>query len=109
MRQETDRELSKNCSMQDFTYVEDYVHEFARLYNKLDKYDGLQMTKGARALQLLENANLSDKDTQLVLTGVNLDEPDTLYERMEKSILKFFGKQTVSSTIESSMRSIKLK
>ena len=40
---------------------------------------------------LTENANISEHDKKLVLSGVDLDKPEEIYESTKKALLKYCG------------------
>ena len=75
--------------------MEDFIMEFQRLCKRAEKYDILTIADGAKAFMLLEAAQLENRDELLVLTSVNFNEKDTIYEQMSASLIKFFGKQAV--------------
>ena len=43
------------------------------------------------ALKLLRNANLSNQERMLVLTGVNFSEKENMYQQTKHSLIKFMG------------------
>ena len=48
------------------------------------------------AFKLLDASKIPNRDRQLVLTGVNYTERDTLFEQMKTSLKKFHGEQSTS-------------
>ena len=90
-----------NCRAENFECMDDFILEHNRLYNQLQKIKSMSMGEGVRGLLLLDKANLSETQRQLVLTGVNLDDDDNINAMVESSLLKFFGKQAISSTRKS--------
>ncbi len=74
--------------------MEHYVAEFEKLYNKIKKF-AMVLPESVLAFKLLENAGLEHKDRQLILTGVNYSENNTLFKQMALSLRKFFGRQSM--------------
>ena len=56
-----------------------YTMEFDKLYNETKKF-AMVLPESVKAFRLLEGAGLKQKDRQLVLTGVNYENSDTLYK-----------------------------
>ena len=77
--------------------MEDYVIEFEKLYNKSKKFK-MELPQPVLAFKLLECAELDMKDRQLVLTGVDYGQVDTLFKQMASSLKKFFGQQASESS-----------
>ena len=46
---------------------------------------------------LTENANISEHDKKLVLSGVDLDKPADIYESTKKALLKYCGNDSSPS------------
>ena len=85
--------------------MENYLIDFDKLYNRTRKYT-MTLPEAVLAFKLLEGANLSHKDRQLVLTGVNYSDVNHLYKQMCQSLKKFFGKQSLP---ESDISSVDIK
>ncbi|CAL4069464.1 unnamed protein product [Meganyctiphanes norvegica] len=74
--------------------MKEYVMEFDRLYRRCEKYTVLKIGDGALGFYLLKKAKLDDRETQLVLTGVDYKNKDvTIYEQMSSALVKFLGGQ----------------
>ncbi|CAG2223740.1 unnamed protein product [Mytilus edulis] len=72
--------------------MEEYVTEFEKLYNKTKKFK-MELPQPVLAFKLLEYSELEMKDRQLVLTGVNYEQVESLFKQMATSLKKFFGQQ----------------
>ena len=48
--------------------------------------------------KLLDGAKLNHRDRQLVLTGVDYTNRETLFEQMKKALRKFHGEQAIPSS-----------
>lgn len=77
--------------------MEEYVTEFEKLYNRSKKFK-MELPEPVLAFKLLECADLEMKDRQLVLTGVDYDQKDTLFKQMRNSLKKFFGQQAAQAS-----------
>ena len=50
------------------------------------------------SFKLLDGAKLNHCDCQLVLTGVDYTNRETLFQQMKKALCKFHGEQTIPSS-----------
>ena len=73
----------------DMTIVQ-YISEFHQRYNRLLKLN-MTLPMPILAFKLLKCAKLTKEEHMLVLTGVNFDEKDNLYEQAKTSLKKFLG------------------
>lgn len=80
--------------------MEDFIMEYEKLYNRMVQKK-LKLPESILAFKLLESSNLEFKDRQLVLTGVNYENKDTLFEQMKSAMKKFFGQQATSPSTSS--------
>ena len=55
------------------------------------KRDGTALPDSVLGMQLIDAANLSENQVQLVLTAVDYEEADKLYEQAKKSLRKFMS------------------
>lgn len=76
--------------------MEDYIMEYKKLYNKVKKCGGTDISVPILAFKLLDGACLTQKDRQLVVTGVDFTKRPTLLDQVSTSLVKFFGKQTIT-------------
>ena len=57
------------------------------------------------AFKLLKCANLTNDENMVVLTGMNYDEANTLYEQAKKSLKKYKGDQaTTKNSTDTAMK-----
>ena len=70
--------------------INEYVAVFDAKYRKIEKK---KMTLPAEilAFKLLRKANITKEEKLLVLTGMNYDNKETLYEEAKESLKKFKG------------------
>lgn len=87
--------LAKFGEFEDFQRQEgvsitEYIASFDSRYRKIEK---LKMTLPSEilAFKLLRKANISKEETMLILTGMNYENKQTLYEEAKKSLKKFKG------------------
>ena len=67
-----------------------YIDEFHERYNRLIKRN-LKLPMPILAFKLLKGAKLSKEEHMLVLTGMNFEEHDKLYDQAKASLKKFMG------------------
>ena len=72
------------------------ITKFDQLYNRIAKCK-MKLPSSILAFKLLKCANLTI-DEHIVLTGMNYDETNTLYEQTEKSLKKYKGDQAATKT-----------
>lgn len=72
--------------------IADYISKFDHKYKKLLKQK-MKLPSEILAFKLLKNANITTDERLLVLTGMNYDEKETLYEQAQASLKKFQGDQ----------------
>ena len=79
--------------------MSDFLPDWTMCYSKL-KATGCDYSDSILGLKLLEDAQLSDMDTKLVLTGVSFKEAkdkNNLLEQITNSLKKFTGQSLISS------------
>lgn len=79
--------------------INDFLPNWEMAYRKL-KATGCEYPDSVLGLKLLEDAQLSELETKLVLTGVNFAEAKTnkdLQNQITKSLKKFTGRSVISS------------
>lgn len=76
--------------------MEDYIMEYRKLYSKVKKYGSTEISEPILAFKMLDCAGLTKKERQLVVTGVDFSKKDKLLEQVSTSLIKFFGKSTVT-------------
>ena len=67
-----------------------YIATFDSLYRKIENLK-MKLPMEILAFKLLRKANIGIEEKQLVLTGMNYEHKETLYEEAKKSLKKFKG------------------
>ena len=75
--------------------MDDYVDIFERTVAELER-DGIVLPNKVLAMQLIDSAKLTDKESQIILTGVNYEEDIEMYEQSKRTLRKLFREQVVS-------------
>ena len=70
--------------------MQEYITSFIQKHSKVAK-KGLKFPNEILAFELIRNANISKDEEKLVLTGVDFDDKDNLFENAQKSLKKFMG------------------
>ena len=83
-------------SKTDEVKMDDFILAFERLYNRI-KQKEMALPQVVLAFKLLEASKISHRDRQLVLTGVNYEQKETLFDQMKNSLRKFHGEQSLTS------------
>jgi len=94
--------LEKFEDFEDFQRVEgqsvqEYISIFDSKYRKIEKKN-MKLPPEILAFKLLRKANIKKEEKMLVLTGMNYDQKDTLYDEAKKSLKKFKGEGGSSPT-----------
>ena len=85
--------------------IHEYITKFDQLYNCVAKRK-MKHPSSILAFKLLKCANLTTDEYMIVLTGMNYDEANTLYEWAKKYLKKYKGDQ--AATKNSTNTAIKL-
>ena len=91
--------------------ISDFLPNWSMCYQKL-KATGCDYSDAILGLKLLEDAQLSDIDTKLVLTGVDFKkakEENNLLQQITNSLKKFTGQAFVSSKSSNPHRDVTVK
>lgn len=85
--------LEKFEEFADFQHVEgqsvrEYIAQFDSKYRKIE-IKNMKLPTEILAFKLLRKANISKEEKILVLTGMNYDDKDTLYEEAKRSLKNF--------------------
>ena len=106
--------LGKSCKRDDLTIMHQSWSSFIKLRRgieeKMDDFDdrfekmmaelnrgGTVLPNKVLAVQLIDAAKLSEKEIQIVLTGVNYEEEDEMYEQSNRALRKFFWRTRIES------------
>lgn len=65
-----------------------FINDFDIAHNELVKLD-LKIPKSLLAFKLMKNANITDQNRLLVLTGMNFQKKEELYDQAKASLKKF--------------------
>ena len=71
--------------------------KFDQLYNRIVKRK-MNLPSSILAFKLLKCANLTTDEHMIVLTGMNYDEPNTLYKQAKKSLKKYNATKNSTNT-----------
>ena len=74
--------------------IPDYISNFHQRYIRLEKLH-MKLPKAILAFKLLKSANLTTEERMLVLTGMDFDEAEKLYDQVKSSLQKFMGNHEV--------------
>ena len=80
------------------TNIQEFIPEWTSAYKKAVNV-GCSLSDKVLAFMLLDAANLSNIEKNLVLTGVSYEEANLL-EQMEKALRKFVGRSVLSGDVE---------
>ena len=72
--------------------IDEFIMEFDKLYNRAAKRD-IKLPEVVKAFKLLEAAKLSHQDKLFVLTAVDYEHKDKLYDQAKSALRKFKGGQ----------------
>jgi hypothetical protein len=80
----------EQITREDSESMSDFIAKFDAKYNRIAI---LKMTlpSPVLAFMLLKKANISENEKLLVLTGMNYEQKDSLYEQAKTSLMKFKG------------------
>ena len=62
--------------------VSDFINRFNKAANKAKKEFGTDLPSAFKGLKLLDDAQLSDTDAKLVLTGMDFSKPEEVYKKV---------------------------
>ena len=70
--------------------IVDYIGVFDANYRRIEK-KGMNLPPEILAFKLLRRAHITKEETMIVLTGMNYDVKETLYDQAKQSLKKFKG------------------
>ena len=70
--------------------ITDYINQFDSKYTKV-KNKGITLPSSVLAFKLLRNSNISNSERKIVLTGMDYEKKDTLYDQAKASLKKYCG------------------
>lgn len=68
-----------------------YVNNFDHKYKQVENSGALTIPPFLLACKLIHNANLSEDETMIIMTDVDITKKDSMYEDAKKSLLKYKG------------------
>ena len=74
----------------------EYIANFHQRYIRLEKLN-MTLPKPVLAFKLLNSASLTKEERMLVLTGMDFEEKEKLYDQVKSSLKKFMGDSNVKS------------
>ena len=96
----------KNCTRVADQKISDFILDFEQKYNRILK-KGIKLPQEILCFELLSSANISKPEKLLILSGINFDKKDNLFEQAKKSLKKFKG--DLASGDDSGSAAIKLE
>ena len=85
-----------------------YVSHFDHLYKQVETSGDVSIPPFFLACKLIYNANLTEDETMIVMTAIDTNKKDDMYEDAKKSLLKFKGGLMNSSDSEGASGSYSL-
>ena len=76
--------------------ITEYIANFHQRYIRLEKLN-MTLPKPVLAFKLLKSASLTKEERMLVLTGMDFEEKEKLYDQAKSSLKKFMGDSSVKS------------
>ena len=85
----------KNYEKKEEETMETFISNYDKKVKELKK-QSIELPKVVLAMQLLDSANLGQKEKQIVLTGVNYNDKELMYDQTKSALRKYLGQQTLS-------------
>ena len=80
------------CKRKPDQTVKEFVSNFDHLYHVAQVEAKLSPMPGQYLMySLITNSNISEHDRKLVLSGINLADPQTIFEETKKALIKYCG------------------
>ena len=89
-----------DCQRAEGQNITEFIDSFDSKYRRIEKLN-MKMPSEILAFKLIRKANISREEKLLVLTGLNYERRETLYEDAKKSLRKFLGDVHESKTLAS--------
>ena len=77
--------------------IVEYIKNFDQKYNRLVKLK-MSLPAPVLAFKLLKRANITKEQRMLVLTGMDFEQAESLFDQAKASLKKFLGDNGISST-----------
>ena len=88
------------------TSIVEYIKNFDQKYNRLVKLN-MSLPASVLAFKLLKRANITKEQRMLVLTGMNFEQADSLFDQAKASWKRFLGDSGISA--KASQAAVKLE
>jgi len=101
----------EDCRKQPGESMNDYISNFQQKVNRIVAKK-IKLPSVVLGFKLIRGASLSKEEKILILSGINYDEPETLFEQAQRSLKKFKGEGSSSgggASLGSSSPAIKLE
>ena len=79
-----------DCQRAEGQSITEFIDSFDSKYRRIEKLN-MKMPSEILAIKLIRKANISREEKLLVLTGLDFERRETLYEDAKKSLKKFLG------------------
>ena len=89
--------LEFECCVRAGRRMREYVCDFDSKHNQIAKLD-MKLPSAILAFKLIKNAEIGENDRKLVITGMNYEKIDTLYDEAKSSLMKFMGESTATAS-----------
>ena len=98
----------KNCRREPDHKSGEFIHEFEQKYNRILK-KGIKLPEEILCFELLSSANISKPEKMLILSGINFEKKDDLFDQVKKSLKKFKGELASNDDIVGATATLKLE
>lgn len=98
----------KNCRREQDQKIGEFIHEFEQKYNRILK-KGIKLPEEILCFELLSSANISKPEKMLILSGINFEKKENLFDQAKKSLKKFKGDLASSDDIVGATAALKLE
>ena len=71
--------------------IDDFIIRYEKSVAEL-KRDGIVLPEEIYAMQLIDSVNISEKDVNIILTGIDYKKKDEMFVDAKKSLRKYLGK-----------------
>ena len=77
----------KQCKRESDQKINEFIHEFEQKYYRILK-KGIKLPEEILCFELLSSANISKSKKMLILSGINFDKKEDLFDQAKKSLKK---------------------
>ena len=72
--------------------IGDYIYEFEKYYTRITQ-KGMTLLPFVIAFKVLDSSWMDARDRQIMLTGVNYSQHNTLFKQTKNALRKIYGQQ----------------